>query len=73
MGIALWRSRTVPAWLAILFAAGLEVAEATTSVGPTRVALHMAPFAVAMSLLSIRLWNEPAPSITTKNQQTDRV
>ena len=27
MGFALWRSRAVPRWLAVLFTAGLEVAE----------------------------------------------
>lgn len=56
MGIALWRSRTVPRWLAALFAAGFELAEQTASVGIVKVVLLMAPFAVAMVLLSIRLW-----------------
>jgi hypothetical protein len=73
MGIALWRSGAVPRWLAILFAAGFELAEQTASVGPAKVVLLMAPFAVAMILLSIRLWNAPAPSVTTENQQTNRL
>jgi hypothetical protein len=73
IGIALWRSRRVPVWLAILFAAGFELAEQTASVGPAKVVLLMAPFAVAMTLLSIRLWHAPAPSATTENQQTNRL
>lgn len=28
LGFALWRSRSVPRWLAVLFTLGLEVAEA---------------------------------------------
>ena len=71
MGIALWRSGRVPRWLAILFAAGFELAGQTASVGPTKVVLLMAPFAVAMILLSIRIWQAPAPSLT-ENQQTNR-
>jgi hypothetical protein len=73
IGIALWRSRSIPRWLAILFAAGFELAEQTASIGPAKVVLLMAPFAVAMILLSIRIWNAPAPSVTTENQQTNRV
>jgi hypothetical protein len=57
VGIALWRSRSVPRWLAVLFAAGFELAEQTASVGIVKVVLLMAPFAVAMVLLSIRLWH----------------
>jgi hypothetical protein len=56
MGVALWRSRRVPRWLAVLFAAGFELAEQTASVGIARVVLQMAPFAVAMVLLAVRIW-----------------
>jgi hypothetical protein len=56
MGIALWRSRSVPCWLAVLFAVGFEMAQQTASVGIAKVVLLMAPFAVAMVLLSIRTW-----------------
>ena len=34
MGFALWRSRRVPRWLAVLFTAGLEVAESMGAIGP---------------------------------------
>ena len=56
MGAALWRSRCVPRWLAVLFAAGFELAEQTASVGIAEVAVLMAPFAVAMILLAVRIW-----------------
>jgi hypothetical protein len=56
MGVALWRSGRVPGWLAVLFALGFELAEQTASVGIARVVLQMAPFAVAMALLSVRIW-----------------
>ena len=56
MGVALWRSRRVPPWLAVLFAAGFELAEQTPSGGIARVAVQMAPLAVAMVLLAIRIW-----------------
>jgi hypothetical protein len=64
MGVALWRSRRVPRWLAVLFAAGFVLAEQTSSVGIARVAVQMAPFAVAMVLLAIRIWraaDQPSP------------
>lgn len=67
MGIALWRSGAVPRWIAVLFAAGFELAEQTASVGPAKVVLLMAPFALAMILLSIRIWHAPAPLVTTEN------
>ncbi|HEY5049905.1 MAG TPA: DUF4386 family protein [Acidothermaceae bacterium] len=56
MGIALWRSGTVPRWLAVLFAAGFELAQQTASVGIVKVVLLTAPFAVAMVALSVRIW-----------------
>ena len=56
MGVALWRSGRVPRWLAVLFAAGFELAEQTGSVGLARVAVQMAPFALAMVLLAVRIW-----------------
>jgi hypothetical protein len=55
MGFALWRSRSVPRWLAVLFTAGLAVAEGQSSGGPI-VALFMLPFAAAMVLLAARIW-----------------
>ncbi len=56
MGLALWRSRAVPRWLAILFVAGFELAAQTGSVGPLGVVLQMAPFALAMGLLALAIW-----------------
>jgi hypothetical protein len=55
MGVALWRSRSVPRWLAALFVIGLEVAEQASSAGPV-VILYMLPFAAAMILLAARIW-----------------
>ena len=63
MGFALWRSRAVPRWLAVLFTAGLELAESMGAIGP-KVVLFMLPFAVAMVLLAARIWRaaaRPAP------------
>jgi hypothetical protein len=56
MAFALWRGRAVPRWLALLFLVGLEVAFQVSSLGPLVVVALMAPFAVAMVLLSIRIW-----------------
>ena len=61
MGIALWRSRAVPRWLAVLFFAGLEVAQQMGSFGPI-VILYMLPFAAAMVLLAVRIWPGAATS-----------
>jgi hypothetical protein len=60
MAIALWRSRSVPRWLAVLFFIGLQVAEQMSSMGPV-VVLYMLPFAAAMVLLAVRIW--PAPAV----------
>ena len=69
MGFALWRSRAVPRWLAVLFTVGLEVAEQMGAIGP-KVVLFMLPFAVAMILLAARIWQaaaRPAPMTGTTN------
>jgi hypothetical protein len=59
MGFALWRSRAVPRWLAVLFTVGLELAEGMGSYGPI-VVLFMLPFAAAMVLLAARIWQAAA-------------
>ena len=64
MGYALWRSRRVPRWLAVLFTAGLELAESMGAIGP-KVVLYMLPFAVAMTLLAVRIWQDARPAPTT--------
>ena len=64
MGVALWRSRTVPRWLAALFFVGVEAAEAMASYGPI-VVLPMLPFAAAMVLLAVRVW----PSATALDRR----
>jgi hypothetical protein len=69
MGVALWRSRGVPRWLAVLFAAGFELAAQTGSIGVARVVLQMAPFALAMVLLSIRIWNGAGQATPVKAQE----
>lgn len=63
MGAALWRSRRVPRWLAVLFAVGFELAEQTASVGITKVVLQMAPFALAMVLLAVWIWRAAEPAV----------
>jgi hypothetical protein len=60
LGIALWRSRSVPRWLAVLFTIGLEVAQQVSSAGPVLVVLFMLPFVVAMFLLAVRTWQAAA-------------
>jgi hypothetical protein len=57
MAIALWRSRNVPRWLAILFALGLEIAEAQSSHAAISV-LCMLPFLAAMVVLTSRIWQQ---------------
>jgi hypothetical protein len=63
MGLALWRSRSVPRWLAVLFFVGLQAAELQSSSGPI-VIIFMLPFAAAMILLSARIWKTSPHSIT---------
>jgi len=59
MGYALWRSRSVPRWLAVLFVIGLYAAEFQSS-GGAIVVVYMLPFAAAMVLLAARLWQAAA-------------
>ena len=61
MGVALWRSRAVPRWLAVLFTVGVELAESMGAIGP-KVVLFMLPFAAAMTLLAVRIWQDRRPS-----------
>lgn len=61
MGIALWRSRSFPRWLAAVFVVGFELAEQTGSVGVTKVLLQMGLFAVAMVLLAAHMWRTADP------------
>lgn len=62
MGFALWRSRSVPRWLAVLFVIGMEAAEAQSAKGSV-VILFMLPFAAALILLAARIWR----TATTNN------
>ena len=55
MGLALWRSRRVPLWLAALFAVGFEVASYQSAKGPIVIA-WMLPWGIAMVLLAVRIW-----------------
>jgi hypothetical protein len=59
MGVALWRSRSVPRWLAVLFVLGLGIAEGLPSWGPIAL-LPALPFAAAMVLLAARIWQAAA-------------
>ena len=70
MGVALWRSRSVPRWLAVLFVVGFELAEQTPSVGIARVVLQMALFAVAMVLLSVRIWQAATDRVAPNHALT---
>jgi len=72
MGVALWRSRAVPRWLAVLFFAGLEVAELQISSGPI-VILYMLPFATAMLLLAVRIWRAAALPASAPHVASARV
>jgi hypothetical protein len=60
MGVALWRSRSVPRWLAVLFTVSLEVAQQVQSKGIAVVLLYTLAFAVAMTLLAARIWQAAA-------------
>jgi hypothetical protein len=73
MAFALWRSRSVPRWLVVLFVAGLEVAQQVASAGPFLVVLLMLPFAVAMALLGIRTWQAAADSAATPEKSPGQV
>jgi hypothetical protein len=72
MGLALWRSRSVPRWLAVLFFAGLEVAQQASSAGPV-VIVYMLPFAAAMILLAARIWQAAgaAPASSSGGLEAD--
>jgi hypothetical protein len=59
MAFALWRSRSVPRWLAVLFFTATIVAEMLPSIGPI-VLLYMLPFVVTMVLLAFRIWEAAA-------------
>jgi ABC-type uncharacterized transport system permease subunit len=69
MGVALWRSRAVPRWLAVLFFAGLEIAQQQISSGPV-VIVYMLPFATAMVLLAARIWPAALPASQPQPEPT---
>jgi hypothetical protein len=73
MAIALWRSRSVPRWLVVLFVAGLEIAQQVPAAGPVLVVLFMLPFAVAMILLGIRTWQAAADRPVTPGTSPGQV
>ncbi len=74
MGVALWRSRCVPRWLAVLFVVGFELVEQTASVGFATVVLLMAPFAVTMVILAVRIWKTEEPALpSTDNQESNLI
>ena len=72
MGIALWRSRCVSRWIAVLFVVGTEVAQQVPSAGPVKVIVLMAPFAVALILLAIRIWRDADASDRAGSEYVDR-
>jgi hypothetical protein len=59
MGIALWRGRGVPRWLAVFFVVALEVAQQAPAKG-IAAAPYTVPFIVAMILLATRIWQAAA-------------
>jgi hypothetical protein len=87
MGFALWRSRSVPRWLTVLFTVGIELAQQVSSAGPVLVVLFMLPFAAAMVLLAARIWQAaarpashhvvlsggPAEVLSASQQETDEI
>jgi len=72
MGYALWRSRRVPRWLAVLFTAGLLLAEQQGAIGP-KVVLYMLPFAVAMILLAGQVWRAARPAPITNPEPASHI
>ena len=72
MGIALWRSRSVPRWLTVLFFAGLEVAQQQISSGPV-VILYMLPFAAAMILLAAEIWQAATLPASQPQQELNSI
>jgi hypothetical protein len=68
MGFALWRSRSVPRWLAVLFLISLEVAQQVQFKGIVEVLAYTLLFAVAMVLLAARIW-QAAASPASHNQE----
>jgi len=60
LGIALWRSRSVPRWLPVLFVIGNVIAM-FASAGIVSVPLSL-PFTLAMVILAVRIWRAAAPS-----------
>jgi hypothetical protein len=68
MGVALWRSRRVPLWLAALFAVGFDLAEGQSAGGPIVIAF-MLPWAIAMVLLAARIWQAAGQPATITEPQ----
>ena len=60
MGIALWRSRSLPRWLPVLFVIGNVIAM-FASAGIVSVPLSL-PFTLAVVVLAVRIWRAPTPS-----------
>jgi hypothetical protein len=67
MAFALWRSRSVPRWLAVLFFAAMIVAEVMPSLGPI-VLLYTLPFVVAMVLLAVYIWRGAAQAASHRQE-----
>jgi hypothetical protein len=67
MGVALWRSQSVPRWLAVLFVVGLGIAEGLPSWGPIALLL-MLPFMAAMVLLAALIWQVASPASHTQER-----
>ena len=67
MAFALWRSRSVTRWLAVLFFAAMIVAEVMPSIGPI-VLLYTLPFVVAMVLLAVHIWKGTAPAASQRQE-----
>ena len=62
VAFALWRSRRVPRWLAVLYFIAAEAAWQSPSLGFLKVFLLMLPFVVASVLLSLYVWRSAAQS-----------